>query len=216
MSIELKNKNYWDEFYVKNVINEESTFCTFIKETIPNNFNVVDVGCGTGRDSRAFAMNNYNVIGIDQSSEVIKINKESVYNQEILQYKNIDISDYELYYAFLQEAKLKASNENNKLLIYSRFFLHSINELTEEIFFNAASRVLEAGDKIALEFRTIEDKDIPKIYDNHYRRYVNSDDLILNLENIFGFNIDFYKKGQGLSIYKNEDPYLARIICTKK
>lgn len=213
---EKENITYWNEFYKKVMIDKESSFCTFVKGQFSNNFSVIDVGCGSGRDTRAFAKDGYNIVGIDRSIEVIEANNNQVNKIQSISFENIDVGDIKEFALFLQRIRNRFKAVENKILIYSRFFLHSINADTEEVMFNLLSDSLQKGDKLALEFRTLEDQRIGKIYDNHYRRFIDSDALKMKLEERYSFKIEYYYKGQGLSIFQGEDPYLARILCTKK
>lgn len=211
------NKIYWDEFYKKEELNSPSSFCNLVKCTFGLEYLIIDIGCGTGRDSKAFLANNYEVRGIDSSEVVIAKNNEYTlkqYGKEL--YFSIDVSSVKDFSSLINNIKSIAETQNKKILIYSRFFLHAINDDTEKIFFDTLERYLKKGDSIALEFRTIEDKETTKIYDNHYRRYIDTDKFNLNLKKYNCFKVSFCQKGTGLSVYKNEDPYLARYFIIVK
>lgn len=213
---EKNNVSYWNEFYKKVTLDEESTFCTFIKEEIKEDVVIIDIGCGSGRDTRSFAKEGYQVYGIDRSTEAIMMNNENVKHISNIEFFNIDISDESKLQNCIYEIIATEKNCTKKLMIYSRFFLHSINKETEIILLHILSKILKSEDLLVLEFRTIEDEKIEKVYSDHYRRYIDSDGLKKDLEVKYGFSTEFYYKGQGLSIYENEDPYLARMILKKK
>ena len=64
--------NYWDNYY-NNITNiEESSFARFVKKRIKKNSELIDIGCGNGRDSFFFSRNNLNVTAIDISKNAIK------------------------------------------------------------------------------------------------------------------------------------------------
>lgn len=218
MTIVSENNNidYWNDFYKKVIIEEESTFCTFIKKEINEDLFIIDIGCGSGRDTHSFAKEGHQVYGIDRSVEAINMNNDNVKGITNMNFINIDISKEKELHLFIEDVSDTATKNSKKLMIYSRFFLHSINNDTEEILLKVLSKLLKTGDLLVLEFRTIEDEKIDKVYNNHYRRYINADELHRILEKNYGFTSEYFHKGQGLSIYKNEDPYLARIIMKKK
>lgn len=211
---EKNNVDYWNEFYRKVSLDEESTFCSFIKQKLKEDVLIIDIGCGSGRDTRSFAKEGYQVYGVDRSTSAILMNNENVKHINNINFLNIDIADESNLQKLMDE--VLNNNKDKKILVYSRFLLHSINKETETILLQILSKKLKSEDLIALEFRTIEDEEIEKVYSNHYRRYIDSEELIGNLENIYGFSTEYYYKGRGLSFYKNEDPYLARMIIKKK
>lgn len=71
-TIEYYNKNA--ENYFDNTVNIDmySLYERFIKD-MPKNGKILDVGCGSGRDSKFFLGKGYDVIAIDASKELCKI-----------------------------------------------------------------------------------------------------------------------------------------------
>ena len=49
---------------------------------------------------------------------------------------------------------------------------------------------------------------------DHYRRFINKNELIKNLKK--NFKILYLKESKGFSKFKNEDPCLIRIIAINK
>ncbi|MFJ8257664.1 class I SAM-dependent methyltransferase [Peribacillus asahii] len=215
---EKENLYYWEEFYKKFKLDEESSFCKYIKNEINKNTTIIDIGCGTGRDTRSFSKAGYRVVGIDRSEEAISSNNnhlKEIGENGCISFKVIDISDGEELSTFISGMVEEASFLGNQLLIYTRFFLHSINRETEEILLRTITNSLNSGDMFAAEFRTIEDQSREKVYNDHYRRYVDSELLVNELEQKYSFEVIEYSKGVGFSVFKNEDPFLARVIAKK-
>ena len=102
--------NYWDSFYINFRENKPSDFAKFVFDLniIDKNDKIIDIGCGTGRDTKFF-QRHFDASGIDCA--------------EISDFKYIksDISDV---------IKDKCLYD----VVYSRFFFHSITpELTQKI-----------------------------------------------------------------------------------
>lgn len=92
--------------------------------------------------------------------------------------------------------------------VYTRFFWHSITRQVQLMILRWTKAYL------FIEARTTEDEKTVKIYDNHDRNYIYVPQLVQDL-NDCGFEIIEMKEGKGMSIYKNEDPHLVRIIAKK-
>lgn len=214
------NKEYWDNFYKNNRgLNDASTFCEHIVskfEQQKSEFLIIDLGCGTGKDSFYFAKNGFETIGIDGSEEVTKINNDKVddVSKNNIEFYCVDLSDKNKVAELMVDFNSKANLSGKKLLVYTRFFLHAIPEEVEDIILENLSLNIDVPFSLVSEFRTKEDEELDKVYNDHYRRYVNTDDLIYKMLKV-GFSLQSFTKGRGLSVYKNEDPYLARIIAEK-
>ena len=81
---------------------------------------------------------------------------------------------------------------------------------------SALSKSLKEGDRLFFEFRSIEDHDVEKIYENHFRRFVDTQQYLKSLTSDFNFDVLYSITGQGMAKYKEEDPFVTRIIATKK
>ena len=106
--------------------------------------------------------------------------------------------------------------------IYARFFLHAINEISENIFLKNISKNFQNDTLIAFEFRTIKDvlmkkgKKISKYerLTDHYRRFIDPNKFQNKLEKL-NFKILYTKLGINLSKSSNDNPHLCRIIFRK-
>ena len=176
-----------------------------------DNLKLIDIGCGNGRDSIFFANKNIEVLGIDSSRTVIKLNNHYFKNKNI-SFKNLDIE------------KTNSKKLDKFDIIYSRFFLHAINKSQEKKFFNLIN-VLSIKNKtyVMLEFRTTKDKLLQKgkkisnneNFTDHYRRFIDTEALIKKIKKINNFKIVYFIERKGLSKYKYDNPTLARLILKK-
>lgn len=205
-----KNNKYWDEFYSsKNIPSLPSQFAIFVaNEYVPNA--VVEFGCGNGRDSLFFARRGYPVIGIDGSIEAVENCKQITLDDYLHRPLFIcsDISDPKLY----DEIAINIEKYPNNILLYSRFFLHAINEVAQTDLLILAAKILsQKGGCLALEFRTPEDRDRQKFTDEHYRRFVDLEEVIKEAS-CFQLVPTYTVKGLGMAKYKSDDAYVARIL----
>ena len=109
-------------------------------------------------------------------------------------------------------------------IIYSRFFLHTINK-DQEVKFIKALKSLSVLNKtlIMLEFRTTKDKMMQKgkkiskneNFTDHYRRYINAEKFNNKIKKMGYFKIIYFIEKKGLSNHKNDNPTLARVIMKR-
>ena len=117
--------------------------------------------------------------------------------------------------SIVTKARTESGSSLSNVTVYTRFFLHSIDEVQEAKFFKALSDVLVAGDMLYFEFRSKEDEVLDKVHGKgHYRRYVDTPVMMESLKTL-GFDLQYHITGLGMAKYKNEDPFVSRIIATK-
>ena len=113
------------------------------------------------------------------------------------------------------KALIKKIDGNSMVnMIYMRFFLHSVTKDIQNIIFFCLKKNLPQGSLIGLEFRTEKDKDALHIFKRHYRRFIPMQEMINELEK-YDFSILYSKESRGFSPFKDEDPFLCRIIAKK-
>lgn len=220
--------SYWNTFYADvGAVRVPSQFCIMVAtEVDPRSTPVVEFGCGNGRDSLYFSSRGFRVIGSDLSETVIAENRAkaapSVASstsggksaESAARFSVCDVTDERMVGGLIEEAKALAGSTDN-IVVYTRFFLHSIDRVQESQFVEGLSKSMIEGDKLYMEFRCHLDEDLIKVYGkSHYRRYVRTDDFVALLEKK-GFTIQYQITGQGMAKYKNEDPFVSRVIAVK-
>ncbi len=205
------NTKYWNKFYKKHtLIIKPSNFSQFIKKEFLKKKkikNILEIGCGNGRDAFYFSKYATKIVSIDNSQQAIIKSK----NNERMQ-KNI---------IFLKKNILSRFNVvvKNFDLIYARFFLHTINSIEEDIFLNLLKKISNKKTIVALEFRTTKDKLFKKgkkiskneSITDHYRRFVEVSNFKNKLKKL-NFKIIYFKQSVNLSNFKNDNPHLCRIV----
>ena len=102
----------------------------------------------------------------------------------------------------------------SKINIYSRFFIHAIDEEAENKFFYLINRLKSfVNVKAFLEFRTVRDQSLPKETSTHYRRFVQPEKIIAKVIQS-NMKLSYHVEGFGYAKYKSDDAYVARMIFT--
>jgi hypothetical protein len=222
MTIKTKIRNlekaYWDNFYANWIINVPSQYGAFVATELQDKNIIIEFGSGNGRDSLYFATLGHIVVAMDISNEAIQKCNESMHAQGIEHAEFIegDICKLEDVKKTVSIAREYALKEDTSLVFYSRFVMHSLDDEQEKAFLKSLFNEMRPGEKIYFEFRSQEDAALLKHYGNHFRRYVDTNRFITDLTDVYGANIDYQIIGQGMAKYKEEDPFVARIIATKQ
>lgn len=205
----IKNRQYWKNYYKSHRENNTpSSFAIFCQnEYFKPNMNLLELGCGNGRDSIYFAKQNINVTALDLEKEEITYLQKK-YGNGNPTFKASDFTTYR--------------NVSQYDAIYSRFTLHAISELEEERTIISTYKNLKSNGIFCIEVRSIKDEMFSKSSllsesegeTDHYRRFANFDNLQTELIEK-GFKIIYAKESNGLAKYKDEDPVIIRIVAQK-
>jgi len=180
---------------------------------IKDNLNLIELGSGNGRDAIFFAHHQLNVVAIDQSYTVIDIEKNNL-NNEVKKYLHPKSLD------FVNEDYSKYGDID---IFYSRFTMHAISKKDEELLLPKLFNSLKGGGLLCIEARTVKDKlyGIGKdcgsntFLTDHKRRFIESS-IFLNEVLSLGFELLYFIEQDDLSVYKDDNPVLMRIILKKK
>lgn len=157
-------KNYdklLDTVFQKAVLNKEKSI------------KVLEIGVGTGNLAKRFLDNNYNVIGIDQSREMLNVAKEKFPNLRLR------LGDF-----------LKIPFENNKFdVIVSTYAFHHLNDQEKTIAIEEMFRVLKLDGSIVIGDLMFESR---KEKENMLKAL--SEEQIEEIEDEYYSNIDFLKE----------------------
>jgi len=204
----IKLIQYWNKFYDKKIINKESTFAKFTYKKIKKQKGkILDIGCGNGRDSFFFNQKGYNVTGIDISKKAIQ--KNSKIKKKNIIFKKFDIGKNRI---------------NRKFeIIYCRFFLHTVDHLLEKKLIHLIKKTKKKNTLVFFEFRNFKDKifgkfrasDHNKVIEfekGHFRRIIDPKIFKRTFIEKTKAKIIYEKSAINLSIFKNDNPNLSRII----
>lgn len=205
-----RDTDYWNEYYKKTDIEEPSLFARKIGEMLAQSKNILELGCGNGRDSIYFLKLGLNVTAIDSSDGVIAQLKGKYEEDNI----------YFICDDFVSSLAIFSGQYD---YVYSRFTLHAINEKQETEVLKNVYKVLKKNGLFFIEVRSIHDElygkgekvgDNSYIFDGHFRRFIKREDLVHKMETI-GFEIVSAMEERGFAPYKGNNPPIIRIIAKR-
>lgn len=201
--------NFWEETYSEDFVPETpSAFAEFVFENFRNSEWVIEFGCGNGRDSFWFSQKGLRVYGSDKSKIAIEKCIEKAQGINYLSFSAVHYANI----SELEEWINSFPDKYEKAFVYIRFLLHDVDEATEIKILDAVDKLNEYGVAgIALEFRTTEDEERPKLNMPHYRRFIDVQAFEQDLKKR-GLHIRFKTAGLGLAVHLTEDAYVARYI----
>jgi len=208
MNFKQKIHHYWNDFYSTSKNNPPSfpsQFAAFVAGEIPDKSAIIEFGCGSGRDTEFFAFLGHTILGLDGSESAIA--KCTRFSKTNATYRTADLSESK---PILEDF----ISRHSVIIIYARFFLHAITSEEQDNFLETLSDSLQTDSLLTFEYRTREDMGSEKSFGDHFRRYINHDNLKTKLVDL-GFEIQYQIKGRGLAKYKSEDAEIGRVVCKK-
>lgn len=207
---------YWNNFYGSDEARRlliPSQFAAFVAGELHGREIVFDLGCGTGRDSLFFSSIGHAVFGFDASAQAIeRCSAEARRAGVSAAFECLPVGHERLAGRL---AELMATAPDADILVYTRFFLHAIDEGVED----ALLELVQGLDRhrrvrLALEFRTHRDANLPKATSSHYRRYVDPMHFMAKVSRL-GFNVDYFVDGFGFAKYRGDDAHVARLVLSR-
>lgn len=206
----MAGNQYWEDFYAKSRkvkrLSYPSQFAAFVYGEMGDVENLLEFGCGTGRDAFFFSEFGKRVFAFDGAHSVITANrKKSEGHQYPPSFQVFDV-----------EGEFPGTDKpvKGKKCIYARFFIHALNDEQIEKFFVLCQRTLEKGEKLYLEYRTEKDAEGVRETGQHYRNYLNSNRVTEMLVNS-GFKCEYTVEGKGFAKWGADDAYVARHIMER-
>lgn len=208
----IDDKEYWEKYYAERKEPfQPSLFSQFVAGKYLKAGDVlIELGCGNGRDAVYFSKLGVKVRAFDQCENEIAYLRDT-HKNENLEFESGDFT------------ALDPGLESD--VVYSRFTMHSISVSGQENVLNWSSSVLREGGYFLLEFRgkendlcglgeAVEGDVDAYIYDGHYRRFLDIDELGSQLKQK-GFEIVEAIEEKGFSPFGGDDEVFARIIARK-
>ncbi|MBR1761281.1 MAG: adenylyl-sulfate kinase [Schwartzia sp.] len=203
---------YWNQYYMKRpkILGKPSNFAMDIADGLVHGKQLLELGCGNGRDSLFFMKRGLYVTGVDASDEAIRSLQVTVGDSD----KAMFICD--------DFVKCRAVFQRQYDYIYSRFTLHAITDEQEDELLRNIKDAMFGGSKLFIEARTIHDDIYGKgtevapntyIYEGHFRRFIDPKTLENKIIR-FGYKILSLEEDRGFSKTEQSDPILMRIVAS--
>jgi SAM-dependent methyltransferase len=199
---------YWDNFYhleSQIVPTSHSQFAEFCLPEIQRLKikEVVDLACGTGRDSKFFLCQGLNVIATDLSEAALASARHACYGQRKFR-------------TFRSNVTSDLQNEiplfrNGSRAFYARFLLHALTDEEIKSFLNICSTLMGPHDALFLEYRTEKDAFLSKQTSTHFRNFLNPE-TVQNWSAKFSLKPIYRIEAQGLAKQANDNAFVARQI----
>jgi len=210
MSFDNELINHWDEYYKKdNIPTFPSPFAEYVANQLSNKQNILEIGCGNGRDAKFFSSQGHHVTGLDISCEAIELCKK-LYSNKSLEFFFGTIAD------------IARMNKIKYDLIYSRFVIHAMSLHEELKTLKMSYELLNIDGQFFTECRSIKDPLSRKgdklsqteRVDGHYRRFIILKEFEQRLVQV-GFKIIKTIESNGLAKFEKEDPIIIRVNAIK-
>lgn len=208
--------DYWASFYSRREVlppEEPSPFAIWAERDMPPDCSVVEVGCGTGRDSLYFAHKGHRVVAIDQSLEAISLVKHHA--------QSLDMGRLQTVAASVSTLANSATTPDIREMVgrstcsaYARFFLHAITDHEQTEFFGWLSQFLNQGEFCYLEYRAATLGDHDYAFGSHYRRPVTPDALAKHCKEL-GFEVTHSAESDLFAPYGDERPLVGRTVLRR-
>ncbi len=215
-SMEHDKAGYWEGYYASGIHEQNvppSQFAAFLAQEVETAAFLIDVGCGSGRDSIFFAQRGFQVLGVDGSHAAIDRCQDIASRMGLakvgFQCASVDSDE------FKQVLTNAIGGTQQKAVIYARFFLHAITDEEQDRLIRTVSATLRPGDLFAIEYRTTRDAALSKETSTHYRRFIDPAHLIVTIAGM-GFAVDYAAEGFGFAKYRKDDAHVARAIFRKE
>ncbi len=207
----MTSDKHWDTYYGTNdrisAPLAPSQFAAFVLSEIqPPETQLVDFGCGNGRDTLFFAHHGSKVIGVDASQ--VAIDSCAKRANGAAEFLCTSVNAPDLRNVLAQKLDTSPARET---VLYARFFLHAITQDLQDTFLAVCRSVLQTGGKCFFEFRTERDQFQTKITPDHYRRFISPLAFFADARKA-GFEVAYFVEGFGFAKYRQDDAHIARFI----
>ena len=206
-------KSHWARFYNERHTAIPTPFAASVAVELKEPCQIIDIGCGNGRDSLFFASLGHRVLGLDVAASAIEEDESLAKMRQVhdVTFKEADVAAPDALAGVIRSVSDAAS-----LVIYARFFFHAITEEEETAILNALSEQLPPGTRCYFEFRTSMDEKTHKHFGGHYRRFISLDMFVRKAVAKRTMECIYSVEGQGMAKFNEEDPFVGRVHLLRR
>lgn len=203
----------WDTFYAtgssRKLLAGPTKFARWVDQRYRSERTLVDLGTGTARDAKWFAVKKgRQVIGFDYSMSVLGRDLK-LPRGAMLDRRPLNLADLRDVLALGHAL----SSRPEPVDLYGRFLLHALDDAGRANLLRLASMSLRRGGYLFLEFRTDQDRGRSHFFPRKNRTFVDPDDVVRGIQAAGGTIVERVE-GTGLAPFQTEDPHVARIVAS--
>lgn len=211
--------SFWNSHYQAFSLQEPSGFASYcLQGQLRSSDTVLELGCGNGRDGLALGQTVSRYTGLDACAVAVSNFQKVVsgLDQGIsskMAVQQADFTDLD-FNTFGEGAK--------RLVIYSRFSLHSINYQEADRLLANIGKVTSAPWVLMLEARTIFDTlygagsnvGLHEFKTDHYRRFIDPEPFLADLASRFA--VRYFEVAPGFAPFGDQDPVVMRAVIQSR
>ena len=204
-----EDKDQWGRFYKmhrREIPRTASPFARWVIQQADATV-VIDVGCGTGRDTLHYARKGRTAIGLDVVSAAYRPAQRKAAKRGLdASFRHLNLSrcgDHAY--------RRRAGWTQQTTAITARFVLHNLQPADRDHFWRLCTMLLQGGGRAYLEFRVPRDRPLPKHWAGRGRRYL-SPKAVVNEAARYGATEISRVVSRGLARFEDEDPWVCRLV----
>ena len=211
--------SFWNSHYQAFSLQEPSGFASYcLQGQLRSSDTVVELGCGNGRDGLALGQTVSRYTGLDACAVAVS-NFQKVVNgldqgvSSKMAVQQADFTDLD-FNTFGEGAK--------RLVVYSRFSLHSINYQETDRLLANIGKITSAPWVLMLEARTIFDTlygagsnvGLHEFKTDHYRRFIDPEPFLADVSSRFA--VRYFEVAPGFAPFGDQDPVVMRAVIQSR
>ncbi|RYP83433.1 class I SAM-dependent methyltransferase [Nocardioides guangzhouensis] len=203
---------HWHEFYKSDagqaLSREHSAFAAWVAERIDPGSPVVDVGAGNGRDAVWFASTGHPATVLEPATNGMRLARQNASQHHVsLEHRGVNFN--EVRSPLLLAARLTRREQVPHL--HARFLLDALTHHARHAFWRFAAVVQRTGGRTFLEFRTPASAGERTTYPDHFRQYLDPDEVVAEIRR-YGGTVVEREQGRGRAVLGREDPDVCRLV----